>query len=405
MKLSDAAIRGAKARSVQYKIGDGNGLYLLVTPKGKKYWRMDYRFAGKRKTAAFGVYPEVKLKAARDKCYEVKTLVKQGIDPGQKKRGGPVENGFEAVAREWFKKQAPKWAPGHAKRVIRRLEKDIFPPLGGRDIAAISPQDLLQVLRSVENRGAVETAHRLRQTCGQIFRYAIVTGRAQNDVSATLKGALATAPGKHMATITDPAKVGELLRAIHGYQGQFITICALKLAPLTFVRPGELRHAEWEEIDTVNAMWKIPSEKMKMSRPHMIPLSHQALSIIEALRPYTEHRSPYLFPSTRTSKRPMSDNTVLAALRRLGYEKEEMSGHGFRALASTLLHENRWPSHCIELQLAHVERNSVKAAYNHAQYLDERREMMQWWAEYLDKLRDEKPGYRTVIPFPDVANK
>ena len=406
MKLSDAAIRGALARSVQYKMGDGNGLYLLVTPKGKKYWRMDYRFAGKRKTVVFGVYPDVKLKAARDKCYEAKSLLKQGIDPGQKKAvTESADNHFETVAREWFGKQAPKWAPGHAKRVIRRLEKDIFPHLGGRKINTITPLDFLKVLRTVENRNAVETAHRLRQTCGQIFRYAIITGRAENDITAALKDALSPAPGKHMATITDPAKVGELLRAIDGYQGQFITICALKLAPLTFVRPGELRHAEWDEIDTVNAMWKIPSEKMKMSRPHMIPLSRQAVAIIEALRPYTGERSPYLFPSIRTAKRPMSDNTVLAALRRMGYSTDEMSGHGFRALASTLLHENRWPSHCIELQLAHVERNSVKAAYNHAQYLDERREMMQWWADYLDKLREEKPGSRTVIPFPEVANR
>ena len=393
MKLSDAAIRGAKAKSKQYKMGDGNSLYLLVTPKGKKYWRMDYRFAGKRKTAAFGVYPEVRLKAARAKCYEAKTLLNQGIDPGQnKKMGGQAVNGFEAVAREWFKKQDKKWAPAHAKRVIRRLEKDIFPILGEREIGSITPLDLLQALRTVENRDAVETAHRLRQTCGQIFRYAIITGRAENDISAALKGALSSTQGKHMATITDPQKIGELLRAIHGYQGQFITLCALKLAPLTFVRPGELRHAEWDEIDTVNAMWKIPSEKMKMARPHMIPLSRQAIEIIESLRPYTEHRSPYLFPSIRTSKRPMSDNTILAALRRMGYAKEEMSGHGFRALASTLLHENNWPTHCIELQLAHVERNRVKAAYNHAQYLDDRREMMQRWADYLDDLRAGKQG-------------
>lgn len=390
MKLSDTTIRGAKPRSKQYKLGDGNGLYLLVTPAGKKYWRMDYRFTGKRKTAAFGVYPKVKLKAARDKCYEAKALLSKGIDPGQKKKVvRSAENDFEGVAREWFEMQKTNWVEGHAKRVIRRLEKDIFPPLGNRDISTITSLDLLQTLRLVENRGAVETAHRLRQTCGQIFRYAIITGRAENDVSAPLKDALAPARGEHMATITDPGQVGGLLRAIHGYKGQFVTLCALKLAPLTFVRPGELRHAEWSEIDTVKAIWKIPKEKMKMSRPHMIPLSKQSIDIIEDLRPYTEDQSPYLFPSVRTMKRPMSDNTVLAALRRMGYTTEEMSGHGFRAMASTLLHENGWPSHCIELQLAHVERNNVKAAYNHALYLDERQKMMQWWADYLDKLRGE----------------
>lgn len=388
MKLSDTAIRGAKPGLKPYKLGDGNGLYLFVTTTGKKYWRMDYRFEGKRKTAAFGVYPDVKLKAAREKCYEVKALLAQGIDPGPQKNSQKLtENTFEAVAREWFQKQEPGWVLAHSQRVIRRLEKNAFPIMGGKNIDQITSLDLLNVLRIVENRGTVETAHRLRQTCGQIWRYAIITGRAQHDVTAALKDALQPAKSTHMATITDPVYVGELLRAIYGYQGQFITLCALKLAPLTFVRPGELRRAEWSEIDTVNAMWKIPSEKMKMSRPHMIPLSRQALEIIEELRPYTEYRSRYLFPSIRTGKRPMSDNTILAALRRMGYSKEEMSGHGFRAMASTLLHENRWDSHYIELQLSHVERNSVKAAYNHAQYIDERKKMMQWWADYLDELR------------------
>jgi len=386
MKLSDTAIRNAKAQDRQYKLADGNGLYILVMPTGQKYWRMDYRFNNKRKTLAFGVYPTVKLKAARAKCQEAKLQLADGIDPKPTKHT-VIGYTFEAVAREWYNTKEPGWEPTHAKRTLARLETHAFPFIGSKVCDAIGPLDILNILRIVEERGTHETAHRLRQTCGQIFRYAVITERAQYDVTAALKDTLKPTKINHMATITDPKEVGALLRSIDGYTGQFITLCALKLAPLVFVRPKELRQAEWSEIDTVNSVWKIPSEKMKMRRPHIVPLSIQALQIIEDLRPYTEHRSKYLFPSIMTDSRPMSGNTVLAAIRRLGYEKVEMCGHGFRAMASTLLNENGWNTSYVEMQLAHAERNKVKAAYNHAEYLPERTKMMQWWADYLDQLK------------------
>lgn len=278
------------------------------------------------------------------------------------------------------------WKPDHAVKIIRRLEQNIFPWLGKNPISTITAPELLSVLRRIEDRGVIETAHRVKQILGQVFRYAIVTGRAERDPSADLKGALTPYRSKHMATITDPKEVGAILRAIDGYEGYFVTRCALQLAPLVFVRPGELRQAEWKDIDLENAEWKIPAEKMKMNKVHIVPLSTQAVKILMEVQPLTG-MGKYVFPSIRSSQRPMSNNTVLAALRRMGYPKDEMSGHGFRAMASTLLHENSWPSHIIELQLAHVETNSVKAAYNHALYLDDRKKMMQWWSDYLDSLK------------------
>ncbi len=389
--ITDTAIRNAKPQEKPYKLFDGRGLYLLVKPAGK-YFRFDYRFQGKRKTLALGVYPDVSLAQARDRLNEARRLIADGVDPGeQRKEAKALEaslttNNFEAVARDWFEKKHEEWVESHAETVITRLENNVFPMIGSRAVSEITAPELLGVLRVMEARGAKELARRVKHICGQVFRYAIACGLAERDPSADLRGALASPKKKPMATITDPKQVGALLRAISGYQGHLATKCALRFAPLVFVRPGELRHAEWTEFDLDQAEWKIPAEKMKMKRPHIVPLSRQAIAVLRDIAPVTG-RGRYVFPSLRTGDRPMSDNTVNAALRRMGYAKEDMTGHGFRGMASTLLHEkNGWRSDVIERQLAHVEKNSVKAAYNYAEYLTERREMMQVWADYLDTL-------------------
>jgi integrase len=391
MSLTDTAIRNAKPKKKQYKLTDGKGMYVLVKQAGK-YFRLDYRFGGKRKTLALGVYPDVTLKEAREKRDEARKLITNGVDPAQMRKVTKLmhteqtANNFEAVAREWFAKRSSNWAESHAKKIIRRFELYLFPWLGSRPITEITPPELLSVLRRIESRGILETTHRVKQTCGQVFRYAIATGKAERDPSVDLRGALAPVKLGRTATITEPKKIGELLRAIDGYEGTAIAKCALRLAPLVFVRPGELRQAEWEEIDLDNTEWRIPAEKMKMKDPHIVPLSKQAVAILNEIHPITG-QGRYVFPSVRTNLRPMSNNTILAALRRMGYAKDEMSGHGFRAMASTILHEQGWPSDIIERQLAHAERNNVKAAYNYAQHLSERRKMMQAWADYLDKLK------------------
>ena len=391
MPLTDTTIHNAKPKKKPYKLSDQKNLYLLVKTAGK-YFRFDYRFAGKRKTLALGVYPDVKLADAREMHDEARKMLKNGVDPAQYRKElkamkkEKAANSFEALAREWFTKNRHVWTEGHSKTIIRRLELNIFPWLGTRPIASITAPELLSALRRIESRGALETAHRVKQICGQVFRYAIATGRAERDPSVDLRGALPPTKTRHMATITDPKRIGGLLRAIDGYEGHLITRCALRLAPLVFVRPGELRQAEWQEINFEQAEWKIPAEKMKMRFPHIVPLAPQAVELLKEIEPLTG-RDRYVFPSLRTAERPMSNNTVLAALRRLGYAKEEMSGHGFRAMASTVLNEQGWPSDIIERQLAHAERNSIKAAYNYAQHLPERRKMMQAWADYLDSLK------------------
>lgn len=390
MKLTDTAIRNALPKEKPYKMADGNGLYLLVKPAGK-YWRMDYTFRGKRKTLSLGVYPRVKLKAARKKCLEAKDFLDEGIDPGQKKKMDKLSalegNTFKTVALEWYKKNLSIWQKGYADQILRRLELNIFPWIGDKDIKEILPLELLAVLRRIEDRGAIELTHRMKQTCGQIYRYAIITGKAEYDISSSLKEALTVKNVKHRSTILDPVQVGQLLDAIDGYGGSFVTRCAFKIAPMIFLRPGELRKLEWIEIDFKKAEMKIPAEKMKMKRPHIVPIARQVMEVLSEIHPFTHHRSKYVFPSIARNDRPLSQSTIVAALRRLDYGKETMSGHGFRAMASTLLHENEWPADLIELQLAHVEKSSVRAAYNHALHLKKRREMMQWWADYLDKLK------------------
>jgi integrase len=398
MPLTDTAIRNAKPKGKQYKLSDERGLYLLVLKSGK-YFRWDYRFMGTRKTMALGVYPDTSLADAREKRDEARKRLAKDVDPSQHKKEKKaamkemVENNFEAIAREWIGKQKHQWSKGHTYRVTRKLELNAFPWLGKRPIKQITAKELLTVLGKMEKRGVAYSASRTKAIIGQVFRYAIATDRAENDPSGALKGSLTPTLTKNRAAITDPKKIGGLLRAIDDYDGQIVTICALKLAPLVFVRPGELRNAEWSEIDLDNDEWKIPDHKMKMKRPHLVPLARQALRILKEIHPVTGY-GRYVFPSLRSTARPMSNNTVNAALRRMGYSKEEMTGHGFRGMASTILHEQGWPSDVIERQLAHTEGNSVKATYNHAQHLPERRKMMQAWADYLDAL---KAG-GTVIP-------
>jgi len=396
MKLKDTALKNAKPKDKAYKLFDGGGLYLEVTPAGGKYWRLKYRFGGKENRLALGVYPEVSLAAAREKRHETRELLRNNINPAIKRKmmksasAGAGANSFEVVGREWLAKFSPNWETSHTNNIKGRLERDVFPWFKGRAISEITAPELLDCLRRVEKRGALETAHRILQNVGAIFRYAIVTGRAERDISADLRGALPPAKQKHHPTITDPKAIGILLRLIDGYEGSFVTKCALKLAPLLFIRPGELRNGEWKELDIDKAEWRIPPERMKMRQLHIVPLSKQAIAVLEELRPLTGS-GKYLFPSERSRDRPMSNNTVNASLRRLGYGKEEMTGHGFRSMASTLLNEDGWNRDAIERQLAHGERDKVRGAYNYAELLPERRKMMQWWADHLDEMAKTKP--------------
>ena len=389
MPLTNTAIRNAKPRVKRYRLFDSQGLYIEVAPSGGKWWRLKYRILGKEKRLSLGVYPEVSLKDAREKRDQARRSLSEGADPIEARKLQSIADGtsFEAVAREWFIKFAPGWSESHANRILRRLENDVFPWLGSRSIDQIDPPELLKVIRRIESRGALETAHRAIRNCGQVFRYAVATGRAERDPTTDLNGALPPARSRHYPTITDPEAIGDLLRAIGGYQGSPITRAALRLAPLVFVRPGELRHAEWPDINLKSAEWRIPPEKMKHRRIHLVPLSRQAITILKELQPLTGH-GQYLFPGRRSPRRPMSENTINAALRNLGYDKNQMTGHGFRSMASTLLNEQGcWHPDAIERQLAHVEGNSVRAAYNYAEHLEERRRMMQWWADYLDELK------------------
>lgn len=392
MTLSPATINNKKAIDKPLKLFDGDGLFLLVQPSGGKWWRLKYRYGGKEKLLSLGTYPEVSLKTARERREDARRLIANGVDPGENRKAmkaASIEmtsNTFEVLAREWFAKFSPNWAESHASKVIRRFEVNVFPWLGAKPIKDITAPMLLTCLHRIEERGILETAHRVLQACGQVFRYAISTGRAERDISADLRGALRPVKEKHFASITDPAAIGGLLRAINDYQGSFITQCALRLAPLFFVRPGELRRAEWKEVNLDTAEWRIPAERMKMRELHIVPLSKQAITVLKELQPLTGS-GRYLFPGARTNGRPMSENAITAALRRMGFGKDEMSGHGFRSMASTLLNEHGWKGDVIERQLAHGERDKVRAAYNYAEHLKERREMMQWWADYLDSLK------------------
>lgn len=391
MPLTDPAIRNVSPREKQFTMFDAEGLFLLVLPNGSKLWRWKFRVDGREKRISLGTYPKVSLKDARKARDRYQTDLRSGVDPSAARKVEKAEEHakgetFKIIADEWFQEFRHTWTDHTAETIISRLRMDVFPYLGDKPIKDISPSELLTVIRRIAARGAVETARRDLQKCGQIFRYAVATGRAERDITSDLRGAIAPPTKRHFASIHEPKEVGELLRAIDAYRGSPVTRCALKLAPLTFVRPGELRHAEWAEIDKETAEWRIPAERMKMREKHIVPLSRQALDVLEEIRPLTG-TGRYVFPGGRTVARPMSENAVLAALRRMGYEKGEMTGHGFRSMASTILHEQGWPSDVVERQLAHGERNKVKASYNFAQHLPERRKMMQDWADYLDALR------------------
>jgi integrase len=391
MALTEAAVRSAKPSDKNTKLFDERGLYLLVCANGSKLWRLKYRFGGREKLLSLGPYPDVGLKQAREHREAARKLVASGIDPSshRKREKAAQTNTFEAVASEWLALQAKSLTESTLSRERSRLERFIFPHLGNRPITQITPPELLAALRRIELRGTNESAHRTRSICSRVFRYAVATGRAERDCTTDLRGALPPVTGGHFAAITEPVKIGELLRAIDGYKGQPSTGYALRLAPYVFVRPGELRRAEWREFDLNAAEWRIPGERMKAGEPHLVPLSKQANDLLRALRPITGH-GRYLFPSLRSSARPISDNTINAALRRLGYDGQEMTGHGFRSMASTALNEQGWHPDLIELQLAHAERDKVRGAYNRAQRLGERRQMMQAWADYLDNLRAGK---------------
>lgn len=391
-KLTNIAIKNTKPGPKLFRLFDGGGMYLEVTPQGGYYWRLKYRYEGRERRLALGVYPTITLAEARELREAARKLLALGTDPAKPKKEAKAEQliqseTFETIAEEWFAKHRHTWAENTAETIISRLRKDIFPFIGTRPIREITPPELLAVIRRIESRGAVETARRDLQKCGQIFRYALATGRAERDIAADLQGAIAPPKKRHFASIHEPKEIGALLRAIDGYSGSIVTRCALQLAPLTFVRPGELRHAEWVEVDLEAAEWRIPAARMKMREKHIVPLSRQALKVLRELHPLTG-TGRYVFPGDRSWARPMSENAVLAALRRMGYEKGEMTGHGFRSMASTILHEQGWLSDVVERQLAHGDRNKIRASYNFAQHLPERRKMMQAWADYLDLLRE-----------------
>jgi integrase len=383
-----AAIRAAQGAQKPLKRFDQAGLFLLATASGSGLWRFKYMFDGREKLIGLGKFPDVSLKQARERRDDARKLVADNIDPSAAKQAAKAarSDSVEAIAREWLANQK-KLEPDTIKAHTQRLEDYVFPLMGNRPISSVEPPDLLAALRRIEHKGLHDTAGRTLALAGRVWRYAIQTGRAKRDITRDLQGALASVQSKNHAAIVDPKAVGELLRALDGYRGQPAVCYAIKLAPLLFVRPGELRAAEWSEFDLEAAepVWRIPAEKMKMRDPHVVPLARQAVELLRELRTVSPGR--LLFPSLRTAARPMSENTVNAALRRLGYDGETQTGHGFRTIASTMLNEMGWHPDLIELQLSHQERNKVRAAYNRAQRLEERRKMMQAWADHLDTLR------------------
>jgi integrase len=406
--LTAIAVKRAKPKAKPYKLSDRDGLYLQVQTNGNRLWRMNYRFDGKQKTIAFGRWPELSLAEAREKLLQTRRLLADGTDPMEQAKLDKIvasvaaANTFEAIAEEWLAKQE---AEGRAPATLKKnrwLVSFAYPALGKRPITEITPHELLLVLRKVEARKRYETAKRIRSTCSLVFRYAIATARADRDICADLRGALISPQVKHRAAITKPMEAGALLRTIDGYDGNYLTKVALQLLPHIFVRPGELRFAEWGEFDLEKSVWSIPDYKTKMRRPHQVPLSTQALSILGKIE-HDASLSPFLFPSLRSGDRPMSDNTLNAALRRLGYGKDEMTAHGFRAMAATLLNEmGIWNADAIERQLGHADNNGVRRAYARGEYWDERIKMMQHWSDYLDQLRDGatvlRPKFGNSIP-------
>ena len=397
MALTNIQIINAKPREKSYKLFDSEGLYLQVNPTGSKCWRLKYRFNKKERTLSFGQYPEVSLSEAREARSVAKKNLSAGQDPNIVKKAKLHQNNvdesntFEFIATEWHQKYQVKWVDKTSARIISLLKRYIFPLIGNIPITRLKASDVLNAIQKIESQGTVDTAHRALQICGQIFRFSISTDRGSIDFSLALKGALTPVKVKHHSSITAPAVFARLLLDIDNYEGAYLTKQALKLVPLVFVRQGELRHAEWTEIDFEKREWKIPAEKMKMRVVHIIPLSQQALRILQDIKKQAG-ASKYLFPCVTSINRPMSENTVNMALKRMGY-KDKHTAHGFRSTASTILHEQGWPHDVIELQLAHKVGNAVAAAYNYATYIPERQKMMQHWADYVDDLR----GIRALL--------
>jgi len=391
--LTAKALKAAKPKEKPYKMHDSGGLFVIIRPNGRKWWRFRYRLAGKTKELSMGTFPEVTIRQARLARDEARQMLAQGIDPASVRAarrfvpGGDGEETFMALAREWHERFKTKWSPATAARIWRMLERDVLPWIGSRPLTTLQPIDVLSTVRRIEERGAIDTAHRVLSICNQVLRYAVQTGRLQSNPARDLAGALPPAQVTHRAAITDPEEFGRLLRAIDDYTGDYTTRVALQLAPLVFVRPGELRHMEWEEIDEARALWEIPAQKMKMKAAHIVPLSRQALALLREIKPFSGP-SGYVFPSLRSRERPISNNTLNAALRRMGFSKDQMTAHGFRASARTMLDEQlRFPPEIIEHQLAHTVRDPLGRAYNRTTHLAERAEMMQAWADYLDRLK------------------
>ena len=395
MSLTNTQCINAKPKNKPYKAADGHGLYLFIQPNGAKYWRFSYRFNSKQKTLALGVYPATSIKMARVERDKAKALMAQGVDPSEDRRdqkAGRMENSaqsFQFVANDWFDRKMAQKSDSHRVRTHRILEKDLYPYIGHIAIASVTPQILLKALRRIEGRGAIDTAHKAKHVSNQIFRYALASGLVERDPAADLTGALQTPTRTHLSAITEPKEFGGLLLAIDGFMGTPTVYHALKLAPLVFARPTELRHMEWSELNLEQARWVIPAEKMKMKVEHIVPLSTQAIEIIKEQEPYSVG-TRYVFPSARGKSRAMSENAVRVALRTLGFTNEQMTGHGFRASARTMLDEVlHYRVEVIEMQLAHAVKDTLGRAYNRTQYMDQRTEMMQAWADYLDALRIE----------------
>jgi len=417
MPLTDTAIRRALPGPKTQKLTDGQGMYLEVAPSGGKWWRLKYRIAGVEKRLSLGTYPETSLKAAREKRDAARALIVQGIDPSDVRKasktqaqvieadaareaaGLPPQDSFEQIAREWYETRREDWSPSYGQKIMRRLEVDVFPWLGAQPIISITPPMVLAVLRRVEGRGVVETAHRALENCGQVFRYAVATGRIVSDPARDLKDALRRPMVKHFPAITSPERLGTLLRAIHSYRGTPVVTAALKLLPMLLLRPGELRQGEWSEIDLAAAMWAVPAARMKRERagklygkPHLVPLARQAVAILQELQPVTG-RGVMVFRGERTHSRPMSDAAINAALRAMGFSADEVTGHGFRATARTMLVERLGVAEAVvEAQLAHSVKDSLGRAYNRTEFVAERVAMMQRWADYLDELRADVPA-------------
>ena len=390
MALTDTTCRNAKPEEKSRKLFDGGGLYLEVMPTGSRYWRLKQRIVGKEKRLAIGVYPEISLKEAREKRDEAKKLIREGIDPSEAKKEqkrlkiAEVEHSFENIAREWHEDQERGWTERHAHYVLKRLEADIFPALGVRAINEIKPVELLAVIKEIEKRGAMDIAKRALQTCGQVYRYAVIHGKADYDITPGLRDGLKRPEKqKHFASLKEH-ELPEFLHKLKSYDGDLQTKLALKLLILTFVRTTELRGACWEEIDVEKKEWRIPAERMKMREEHIVPLCKQSIAILKALEPISGYRE-HVFPNRNKPLTFISENTLLYAIYRMGYHSRA-TGHGFRATASTILNENNFRPDVIERQLAHGERNKVRAAYNHAEYLPERRVMMQWWGDYIERV-------------------